>query len=629
MQQPPASPRPPSPGNTRRGIRFQLSTLLLLSTLNGLVLASAAVAIFSSLTGDTPPVQRQLREVQTTLSAAHNELLLLALPGSTPTRGEEILTLLDETQQPIVEMGEPAQQVRLTLSAYQRLAREWLAWIGDHPGLRHSDSGSSPPEGQSDPLLIQQDQLAQQLATSYRTTLGELALLMDDTKPAWVEMAIEWAPGFMAWVLIVAIGTTIMAFRVQTLLSDPLENLQRAASKVGEGTLDVQIPHIKGAPEIESLAHHVESMRARLVWSLQKMNTRNAELSSILNSLHEAVYVLDPRGNVVELNDRGEQVIKGREGAGLPPRRGAPLRMTFPELGVAFPEGYMGQLIPITFTLQGGARRHLELRLTPLLDDDDTDHRSSIAVVRDVTEIREVEDLKRDFLSVITHELKTPLTAIEGYTKLLLMGKGGVLTERQRSFAQTIASQTLALKEMIQNLLDSTRLEGGNLPFNLQPLEAADALTQAVDSLRAAAQNKNISLDLDITSLGRTAIQADPFRLQQVLGNLIGNALKFTEAGGSIFVSGFRREGNVVLEVKDTGRGIPADAVPRLFEKFYQVDRGDTRIAGGAGLGLYICRQLVQAQGGTIAVDSSVGVGSRFQLTFPELDAADGVKESI
>jgi signal transduction histidine kinase len=170
---------------------------------------------------------------------------------------------------------------------------------------------------------------------------------------------------------------------------------------------------------------------------------------------------------------------------------------------------------------------------------------------------------------------------------------------------------------MVQNLLDTTRIEGGNLPIHLQSVELCGFVQQIGNTWRGNTENRGIRFELDNRVPPGLSIAADPFRLEQVVGNLMSNAGKFTTAGGTIRLEACVDGGLVHLAVHDTGRGIPPEAVPRVFDKFFQVEHGDKRAAGGAGLGLYIVRQLVEAMHGVVGVESEVGVGSRFQVSFP------------
>jgi len=224
---------------------------------------------------------------------------------------------------------------------------------------------------------------------------------------------------------------------------------------------------------------------------------------------------------------------------------------------------------------------------------------------------------------VVTHELKTPLTVIEGYVRLLQMGKGGDLSPKQAQMLQKVRSQAEILKMMVQDLLDATRIEGGHLTLDLGQVVASRVVVDTAESLRPEAISKRLKLLLVDDAPSGVVIHADEFRFRQVLGNLLRNAFKFTEPGGTITVTTRLGEERLIVAVRDTGRGIPPAAIPKLFEKFYQVEAADTRKAGGAGLGLYICEQLTRAMGGTIQVQSMVDEGSCFTLSFPLLPPAD------
>jgi signal transduction histidine kinase len=248
-------------------------------------------------------------------------------------------------------------------------------------------------------------------------------------------------------------------------------------------------------------------------------------------------------------------------------------------------------------------------------------------LVDSIDRLKEIDRLKQEFMSVVTHELKTPLTSIEGYTKLLLMGKGGALSEKQRSILSVIAEQSGILKNMIQDLLDIRRLETGRLPLSRTRMAFGDILHSAYQAHAGEARAKGLRFELRLDPAAESAIvDVDPFRMQQVIGNLLQNAFKFTPNGGEVALAAGRSEEQVWFSVSDTGSGIPPDALPRLFERFFQVDAGDVRVSGGAGLGLYISRELVNSHGGEIEVTSTEGKGSTFTVRLPSADRHPDVK---
>ncbi|MBM4319224.1 MAG: HAMP domain-containing histidine kinase, partial [Deltaproteobacteria bacterium] len=241
-----------------------------------------------------------------------------------------------------------------------------------------------------------------------------------------------------------------------------------------------------------------------------------------------------------------------------------------------------------------------------------------VAVIHDVTEEKEIEQIKNDFFSMVTHELKTPLTAVEGYSKLMLKGRPGPLTEDQRRFLQIITSQAEVLKQMIGDLLDVSRIAAGRLKLDPRPVQVASLLAGAQQRFAPQAAQQGIELCLQPPrEQPDPTVRLDAPRIEQVLGNLLGNALKFTPEGGRICLSWGIDQGSFAFAVSDSGVGIPPGELPRIFDKFYQVDRVETRRAGGAGLGLYICREIVAAHGGTITAQGRVEGGTIFRVELP------------
>ena len=429
-------------------------------------------------------------------------------------------------------------------------------------------------------------------------------------------------PWALAWVVLLTLVTVYEAFQLRKILSEPLQGLTRAAAAVSEGKLDVEMPRVEGEHEIADLSASVRVMRDRLVESIRSLDHRNEHMSTILANLGDGVLHVAPDGRVVEHNGQAESLldefVHRRVRAGV---RLCDLLTALPEEGFVAGQDMQREL---SFG-RTGKKRYLFVRATPVrgAKRDGGSSGGHIVVVRDVTQTKEVERLKQEFLSVVTHELKTPLTAVEGYTKLMLMGKAGPLTERQTTFLETIRAQTNSLEEMIQDLLDITRLEAGRLPLTMEPVEAARILSDAFATHEGGAQTRDLKLVLDTSGLAGASIVADAFRLQQVVGNLLGNAFKFTAEGGEVELSGGQDADRVWLRVSDTGCGVPPEALPKLFDKFFQVEGSDTRQKGGAGLGLYISRELVEAQGGTIEVTSRVGVGSVFTVRFDRREAEE------
>jgi two-component system, OmpR family, phosphate regulon sensor histidine kinase PhoR len=241
----------------------------------------------------------------------------------------------------------------------------------------------------------------------------------------------------------------------------------------------------------------------------------------------------------------------------------------------------------------------------------------AVLVFHDVTELRRLERMRQDFVANVSHELKTPLASIKAYTETLL---DWALHDENVNvrFLKRIEEQADRLNQLILDLLSLARLESGQEVYEHKPLALVPVLGPWIESHRGRAEARSLGLSLDFGALDEeTLIMADEEAIRQILDNLIDNAIKYTPEGGTVSIT-CRLDGDLVaLEVADTGIGIPRDDLPRVFERFYRVDKARSRELGGTGLGLSIVKHLIQSIGGQITVDSRVGAGSVFTVQLP------------
>jgi PAS domain S-box-containing protein len=347
----------------------------------------------------------------------------------------------------------------------------------------------------------------------------------------------------------------------------------------------------------------------------------------ILSSAGEGIYGVDVDGYTSFLNPAAAAML-GRDAADLV---GRPLETV---LQLEEPcDGDARGHSAVRETLRTGATRRLgrcslrradgsrfpvELVSAPLLEEGRI--AGAVVTFRDITERLEVERMKDEFISVVSHELRTPLTSIRGSLGLLAGGKMGEMSERVQRLLEIAVQNTDRLVRLINDILDIERMESGKATMEMRTVEAASLVRDAADVMEAMAEKAGVVLRVEAVA---AAVRADPDRILQVLTNLLSNAVKFSPAGSEVSLSAEARDGQVLFGVRDHGRGIPADKLDTVFERFQQVDSSDSRQKGGTGLGLAICRSIVQQHGGRIWAESVAGEGSTFRFSIPSAQPAE------
>jgi signal transduction histidine kinase/CheY-like chemotaxis protein len=262
-----------------------------------------------------------------------------------------------------------------------------------------------------------------------------------------------------------------------------------------------------------------------------------------------------------------------------------------------------------------GGQLVIQVRVSPVVDREG-DYAGRVLALRDITNEHEIAQMKNEFVSTVSHELRTPLTSIKGYVDLILDGDAGDINEIQQEFLGIVKENSDRLVELINDMLDISRIESGRIHFKVQPMAVDDVVEGSVDTFKAVLSQTGRSVKVRLPD-DLPPVAADPDRVGQVLINYISNALKYSPNGGEVVVTA-KRDGNAVrISVRDHGLGISREDQKRLFTKFYRVDSAMTRDIGGTGLGLSICKSIIELLGGEIGVKSRAGEGSTFWFTLP------------
>jgi len=385
-----------------------------------------------------------------------------------------------------------------------------------------------------------------------------------------------------------------------------LDTFTRAIRRTAENGLSLtDLPEDQKG--LEDLSNAVKTLAMAEQKRTSNLDNERARLAAVLEQMTDGVLIADVEGRVKFSNPAAERLFETPDASEYTVAE--VLRQH--QLVEAWQRSReTGEPQEETVELPA---RHLFLQLVVLPD---RITGGSLLLVQNLTRVRRLETIRRDFISNISHELRTPLASLKALTETLQEGALEDPTAARR-FLGRIETEVDALTQMATELLELTRIESGQVPLELKAVDPSKVLNLASDRMRAQAERAGLSLSVEV-SPPVPLIQADAQRLEQVLVNLIHNAVKFTRPGGAVVLSASAEGDFVRFAVRDTGAGIPEDDLERIFERFYKADRA--RSGGGTGLGLSIARHIVEAHGGKIWAESAEGRGSTFMFTIPIVD---------
>ena len=426
------------------------------------------------------------------------------------------------------------------------------------------------------------------------------------TRRLWQITAIIWGTGFAALLLILG-GAAFLARRV----TGPLEEMQAAAKELGSGNLARRI-QIRTGDELEEMANAMNRMAAHLADTIGQLDAGKAHLETLLANLDDGVIVIAADRSIRMMNVEAGKIFDTSEtmGAGRP----YPEVIRHPQ-ALAFIDGWMkgeepkSRDVPIA-TRQGTHMVRCSGTRVRYLGESDVD---ILLTLRDVTEERRLAQVKSDFVSNASHELRTPLTNIRGYLEAIQdsVREG---TAPESSFVDVALGNALRMERLLDDLLELSRAESGAVPLEREEVPLQNFLSRVTEFYRLAAERAGKTLE--VVASGGT-LRADVRMLTLAMSNLVDNAIKYGKEGGRVTVSGKIEPSGCTLEVTDDGPGIPPEDLPRVFERFYRVDKGRSRELGGTGLGLSIAKHIVESHEGTLQAESRLGVGTRFVIRIP------------
>ncbi len=408
--------------------------------------------------------------------------------------------------------------------------------------------------------------------------------------------------------VIVFVALQIVLYRKQRLVT----NIMNTLDEFSEGKFDARFARVKGESARQTAEYN--AVIARIQDRIFSQRSRNHALSVVMNQMQNGIIAVDAKMHVILVTPVAKQLLGI---TGNP--EGTPLENVSKDVNLlpVFNEAmqqegvYMNEVAARAAV--GRGHRPLRLYVSPMRQDDKVV--GALAMVEDITELRRLEQVRTDFAANVSHELKTPLTSIKGFVETLMNGAIHK-PEMAEKFLKIIMLEADRLTRLINDILSISKLESGSDEVAVERIRFDKMAYEVADMLSIHASEKKVTINAHMNKKP-VYIIGNPDRVEQMLINLVENAIKYNKEGGSVTVQVFANESEASLTVSDTGIGIAEEHLPRMFERFYRVDKGRSRSMGGTGLGLAIVKHIIRTMNGEIEVHSKLGEGTEFLVTLP------------
>lgn len=402
------------------------------------------------------------------------------------------------------------------------------------------------------------------------------------------------------------LAAILLSFLLSKTITTPIERITEGARSIAEGNFDQDLG-VQSSDEIGELTRSFNYMAQRLKSTVGEVQGERDKLSTLFLHMTDGVAAFTTDGRLIHMNPATENLLGVRMGSDL----------TFDELfsDLDMPnsdETVMRSFLTSEITRRG---RVLSITLAPYgaLDGEG----GVISVIHDITEQRRLDDARREFVANVSHELRTPLTNIRSYTETLLDAAGDIPLDTEKQFLGVISSESERMARIVTDLLTLSKLDYGRMELRMTRFSLSELLKKVANAMKLTAENSGHEMIVEAPD-SLPDIVADRERIEQVVVNILSNAVKYTPAGGHVRLAACMVGTNRVrITVEDDGVGIPAADVPRLFERFYRVDKARSRAAGGTGLGLAIAKEIVEQHEGKIALASEYGKGTTVTIVLP------------
>lgn len=438
-----------------------------------------------------------------------------------------------------------------------------------------------------------------------------IALKGDIISILWIALIGAFVAGFFALFLSIFIART---------LTEPLADMVYVARNISKGIFRTRA-WVRSKDEIGTLAESINQMSENLEERIKTISENTNELMAILSSMIEGVVAIDKNERIMMINEAAKKMFNLYNDSiiGRPYWEIIRNNELYNCIAKALAEGHTrsAEITDALFSDRVFRAQAAPIFELPSTSGGEKTVTGAVLVFNDITDLRRLEKVRIDFVANVSHELKTPITSIKGFVETL---KERALNEPEnaRKFLDIIETHTDRLNNLINDLLHLSRIESKDIPLKITEIDPLLVINKVAESLADKLREKKHALSIKLPD-NFPRLMADESLLEQAITNLLDNAIKYTEDGGKITVSGVDEKNWIKIEAADTGIGIPAKDLPRIFERFYRVDKARSREMGGTGLGLAIVKHIMAAHGGSVTVESKLGVGSKFTLLFPKI----------
>ena len=401
--------------------------------------------------------------------------------------------------------------------------------------------------------------------------------------------------------------SVLLSFLLAKTMVQPIQSLTRAARGMAAGDFSEQIP-VKAEDEIGILTSTFNDMGSRLHDTLQDIESERNKLATVFLHMTDGIVAFSGEGEVIQLNPAADRLLGMEiEGSGL----------RFADIfgDIASPE--QARAMKDDEVIEGEKEtggRSLDIFLAPFYGEGVQG--GILAVIHDVTAQRRSDEQRREFVANVSHELRTPITNVRSYAETLVDAGEELPPETVHSFLGVILSESDRMTKLVQDLLALSKFDAGEVDFRMEPFDACQAVRKVYEAMRLDVAKHGLDLNLSLPA-GPAWVLGDRDRIEQVIINITTNAVRYTSEGGSVEMSAVRKGNEVLLSVQDTGIGIPKEDIPRIFDRFYRVDKARSRALGGTGLGLSIAFEIVRRHNGRMEIDSEVGKGTTMTVHLP------------